>query len=54
MENILNNVLVRIFIGITIGIPVSAISVVLGFHGLVLLYAGIKDNASKLFSASGV
>ena len=50
MEVILNNRIVRIIIGTAIGIPLTAISVVLGLHGLVLLYAGIKEMELVPFS----
>lgn len=43
MENLLNNKLTRRIIGGVIGIPLTMISIVLGFHGLILLYAGVKD-----------
>ena len=43
MEKLLNNIIVRIVIGATVGLPLTAISIVLGFHGLVLFYAGVKE-----------
>lgn len=43
MENFLNNRIIRIVIGTAVGIPLTTISIILGFHGLVLFYAGIKD-----------
>ena len=43
MEKIVNNRIVRLIIGVAIGIPLTAISVVLGLHGLILLYAGLKE-----------
>lgn len=50
MEEFLNLKITRIAIGALIGIPVTAVSIVLGFHGLVLLYAGIKEF--EIFSFS--
>ncbi len=43
MEKLLNNRIVRIVIGTAIGIPVTAFSIVLGLHGLILFYAGVKE-----------
>ncbi len=50
MEKIFNNRIVRLIIGVAIGIPLTAISVVLGLHGLILLYAGIKEMELVPFS----
>ncbi len=43
MEVFLNYRVSRLIIGAAIGIPATAISVILGFHGLILGYAGIKE-----------
>ena len=50
MEKLLNNRIVRIVIGTAIGVPVTAISIILGLHGLILLYAGIKEVEVLPFS----
>jgi hypothetical protein len=43
METFLNYRVSRLIIGTAIGIPATIISVILGFHGLILGYAGIKE-----------
>jgi len=43
MERILNNLYARIIISLLVGIPLSAIALIGGAHGLVLGIAGIKD-----------
>jgi hypothetical protein len=41
MEYALNNIIVRIIVGITVGSSITAIALIGGAHGLVLGYAGI-------------
>jgi len=43
MEYLLNNIFIRIIVSIFIGIPISALALVTGLHGLVLGYAGIVN-----------
>ena len=43
MENTLNNRIVRIILAVVVGIPVTAVVVVLGFNGLILGYGGIIE-----------
>ncbi len=44
IEKTLNMLLVRIAVGIIIGIPLTVLAVVAGAHGLVLTYGGIVDG----------
>jgi len=43
MEVFLNYRISRLIIDIGIGLPATALSVILGFHGLILGYGGIKE-----------
>ncbi len=49
MEYILNNIFVRIIIGILVGLPITAAALIGGAHGLVLGYAGIVNAKIGLF-----
>jgi len=53
MEAFLNYKISRLIIGIGIGLPATAISVILGFHGLILGYGGIKE-ANIFFLFMGI
>ena len=44
MENILNNIFVRIIAGLIVGIPLSALVLVTGAHGLLIGYAGVINS----------
>lgn len=44
MENILNNIYVRIIMGVFIGIPFTSTALFAGAHGLILGYAGIVEE----------
>lgn len=41
MERILNNRIVRIIVGLVIGVPLTALAFVAGVHGLLIGYGGI-------------
>jgi hypothetical protein len=53
METLLNYRISRIVIGAGIGLPLTAVSIVLGFHGLIIGYGGITEG-NILFLFIGV
>ena len=53
MEELLNKRIIRIVIGVTIGIPFTAISIPLGWHGMLLGFGGIASG-NVLFISIGI
>jgi len=53
IENLLNNLIVRIILGLSLVIPLTIISLVFGVHGLILGYSGIVD-ANLIFLLIGI
>ena len=53
METLLNLRIFRIIIGTAIGIPFTAVSIILGLHGLFIGYGGIREG-NILMMAIGI
>lgn len=53
MEELLNKRITRIIIGVSLAIPFTAISIVLGWHGLLLGFGGIASG-NILFILIGI
>lgn len=53
MEELLNKRITRIIIGVSLAIPFTAISIVLGWHGLLLGFGGIASG-NVLFILIGI
>ena len=44
MERLLNNIFVRIIVGITIGLPITPLALMYGIHGLVIGFQGLVEG----------
>jgi len=53
MEQLLNNILVRIIVGITIGLPITPLALMYGIHGLLIGFQGLVEG-DYLFLLIGV